>query len=194
MAYRLFISRNLLILKKHVNTSYAPVGMDCLLNPVKCKTLTTLLLLLNYGIHCPMRLGIVPQSLNFYFFSEMCNRHEEYLNETRKTCKQLKHALPHINRAPSQQNGDLAPRDEWWSLGTSSLPRSLCVLALLILFKSHYHETKSLNFATFIRNQLLIPETMLWVHKKIRLWFQRRCLCRHKSGYDSKDDVMCTQK
>ena len=33
-----------------------------LLNLVKCNTLTTLLLLLNYGIHCPMRLGIVPHS------------------------------------------------------------------------------------------------------------------------------------
>ena len=29
MAYRLFISRNLLVLKKHVNTSYAPIVMDC---------------------------------------------------------------------------------------------------------------------------------------------------------------------
>ena len=75
---------------------------DCdglLHNPVKFKTLTTLLLLLNYGIHCPMWLGVVPQYLNFYFFSEMCNRHEEYLNETRKTCKHLTHAFPHINRA-----------------------------------------------------------------------------------------------
>ena len=165
-----------------------------LLNLVKCNTLTTLLLLLNYGIHCPMRLGIVPQSWNFYFFSEMCNRHQEYLNETRKTCKQLNHAFPHINRTLSQQNGDLAPQDEWWSLGTSSLPRSLCVLALLILFKSLYHETKSLNFATFIRNQLLIPETMWWVHIKPGYDFRDDLCVDIKSGYDSKDDVMCTQK
>ena len=44
---------------------------DCdglVLNPVKLKTLTTLLLLLNYGIHCPMRLGVVPQ----YFSCQRC--------------------------------------------------------------------------------------------------------------------------
>ena len=40
MAQRLFISRNLLVLKKHVNTSYDCDGL--LLNPVKFKTLTTL--------------------------------------------------------------------------------------------------------------------------------------------------------
>ena len=38
MAWRLFISRNLLILKYHVNISYAPTVMDT----VKFKTLKTL--------------------------------------------------------------------------------------------------------------------------------------------------------
>ena len=108
----------------------------------------------------------------------------------------------------SSRTGIWRPRDEWWSLGTSSLPRSLCGLALLILFKSLCHETKSLDFATFIRNQLLIPESMLWVHiksgydsrddvfcrHKIRLWFQRRCYVYPKIRLWFRDDISCTHK
>ena len=104
----------------------------------------------------------------------------------------------------------LSSRTGIWRRGTNdqiSGDFHACLIALRA--RSAHAFKKSLDFATFIRNQLLIPEMIFLYTHKIKLWFQRWCyvytlnqfmiplmmLCVHiKTGYDSRDDVMCTHK
>ena len=63
------------------------------------------------------------------------------------------------------------------------LSRSIALRArsrLSCFYIAFSHETKSLGFATFIRNQLQIPEVTFYI--------------RIKSGYDPRDDVMYSYK